>query len=158
MLRALPLLEPPRPPIHPLIHAAPTLPLRQPRTPLARLFATLTTPCLHRSPAATHEKDDGFITVTNRRRCPHKSLGKNSATPSGNDFCPAPSQPPARTATHNALANPPAHQPARPSVSVTRQAPLHTIYLAFRVPVTEDFPISYDAVAALEEEHPTPTC
>ena len=105
-------------------------------------------------PAATQEQDDGFTIVTSRRHRSHKGPREIPAALSGNDSHLATSQPPARTATRNAPANPPAQQPARPSVSVTRQAPLNTNYPAFRVPVTEEFPISYDAVAALEEEHP----
>ena len=105
-------------------------------------------------PAATQDYNDGFTTVTSRRHRSHKGPGKIPAAPSGNDSYLALRQPPARTATHNAPPTPPAHQPARPSVSVTRQVPLNTNFPAFRVPITEDFPISYDAVAALEEEHP----
>ena len=39
-------------------------------------------------------------------------------------------------------------------MSVARQAPLENTYPAFRVPMSEDFPTSYDAVAALEKKHP----
>ena len=39
-------------------------------------------------------------------------------------------------------------------MSVNRQAPLHNDFPAFRVHATEAIATSYDAVAALEEEHP----
>ena len=56
-------------------------------------------------------------------------------------------------ATHPEQRSNPAPRTTRPAVGVARPQPLPNAYPAFRIPAQEGYATSYDAAAALEEEH-----